>query len=149
MFSERGHDGIARSAEQWFKRHNPTAPAQGGARKSRAAKAGDWLATTRQAWEQTANRALEQAGRPGGAHRPLLAPNVALSFVHDSLAGALRAVRAGAAAAGRDLGTAGRHLGAVGRVAERAVIVLGSDLNGPLRVPSSSRPPTSSDDRCR
>ena len=63
MFSERGHDGIARSAEQWFKRHNPTAPAQGGARKSRAAKAGDWLATTRQAWEQTANRALEQAGR--------------------------------------------------------------------------------------
>ena len=36
---------------------------QGGARKSRAAKAGDWLDTTRQAWEQTANRALEQAGR--------------------------------------------------------------------------------------
>ena len=63
MFSERGNDGIARSAEQWFKRHNPKAPAQGGARKSRAAKAGDWLDTTRQAWEQTANRALEQAGR--------------------------------------------------------------------------------------
>ena len=63
MFSERGNDGIARSEEQWFKRHNPTAPAQGGARKSRAAKAGDWLDTTRQAWEQTANRALEQAGR--------------------------------------------------------------------------------------
>ena len=40
MFSERGNDGIARSEEQWFKRHNPTAPAQGGARKSRAAKAG-------------------------------------------------------------------------------------------------------------
>ena len=63
MFSERGNDGIARSAEQWFKRHNPKAPAQGGARKSRAAKAGDWLDTTRQAWEQTANRALDQAGR--------------------------------------------------------------------------------------
>ena len=63
MFSERGNDGIARSEEQWFKRHNPTAPARGGARKSRAAKAGDWLDTTRQAWEQTANRALEQAGR--------------------------------------------------------------------------------------
>ena len=63
MFSERGNDGIARSEEQWFKRHNPKAPAQGGARKSRAAKAGDWLDTTRQAWEQTANRALEQAGR--------------------------------------------------------------------------------------
>ena len=63
MFSERGNDGIARSAAQWFRRHNPQAPAQGGARKSRAAKAGDWLDTTRQAWEQTANRALEQAGR--------------------------------------------------------------------------------------
>ena len=63
MFSERGNDGIARDAAQWFKRHNPTAPAQGGARKSRAAKAGDWLDTTRQAWEQTANRALAQAGR--------------------------------------------------------------------------------------
>ena len=63
MFSERGNDGIARPAEQWFKRHNPKAPEQGGALKSRAAKAGDWLATTRQAWEQTANRALEQAGR--------------------------------------------------------------------------------------
>ena len=63
MFSERGNDGIARTAEQWFKRHNAKAPEQGGARKSRAAKAGDWLATTRQAWEQTANRALEQAGR--------------------------------------------------------------------------------------
>ena len=63
MFSERGHDGIARSAEQWFKRYNAKAPEQGGARKSRAAKAGDWLASTRQAWEQTANRALEQAGR--------------------------------------------------------------------------------------
>ena len=63
MFSERGNDGIARSEEQWFKRHNPTAPERGGARKSRAAKAGDWLDKTRQAWEQTANRALEQAGR--------------------------------------------------------------------------------------
>ena len=40
-----------------------TATPSGRARKSRAAKAGDWLDTTRQAWEQTANRALEQAGR--------------------------------------------------------------------------------------
>ena len=63
MFSERGNDGIARDAAQWFKRHNPTAPERGGARKSRAAKAGDWLDTTRQAWEQAANRALAQAGR--------------------------------------------------------------------------------------
>ena len=63
MFSERGHDGIERDAEQWFKRHNAKAPEKGGARKSRAAKAGDWLEKTRKAWEQTANRALERAGR--------------------------------------------------------------------------------------
>ena len=63
MFSERGHDGIERDAEQWFKRHNAKAPEKGGARKSRAAKAGDWLEKTRKAWEQEANRALERAGR--------------------------------------------------------------------------------------
>ena len=62
MFSERGHDGIERDAEQWFKRYNRQAPEKGGARKSRAAKAGDWLDKTRKAWEQTANRALERAG---------------------------------------------------------------------------------------
>ncbi len=43
MFSERGHDGIERDAEQWFRRYNRKAPGEGGARKSRAAKAGDWL----------------------------------------------------------------------------------------------------------
>ena len=63
MFSERGNDGIERSGEQWFKRHNAKAPEKGGARKSRTAKAGDWLEKTRKAWEQTANRALERAGR--------------------------------------------------------------------------------------
>ena len=63
MFSERGHDGIERSAEQWFKRYNAKAPEKGGVRKSREAKAGDWLEKTRKAWEQTANRALERAGR--------------------------------------------------------------------------------------
>ena len=63
MFSERGHDGIKRDAEQWFRRYNAKAPEKGGARKSRAAKAGDWLEKTRKAWEQTANRALERAGR--------------------------------------------------------------------------------------
>ena len=63
MFSERGNDGIERSGEQWFRRYNRQAPEKGGARKSRAAKAGDWLDKTRQAWEQTANRALERAGR--------------------------------------------------------------------------------------
>ena len=63
MFSERGHDGIERDAEQWFRRYNRKAPEKGGARKSRAAKAGDWLEKTRKAWEQTANRTLERAGR--------------------------------------------------------------------------------------
>ena len=63
MFSERGHDGIERSAEQWFRRYNAQAPQQGGARKSRAGKAGDWLDKTRGAWERTANQALEQAGQ--------------------------------------------------------------------------------------
>ena len=41
MISERANDGIERSREQWFKRHNAKAPEKGGARKSRAAKAGD------------------------------------------------------------------------------------------------------------
>ena len=63
MYSERGQDGIERSAEQWFRRYNGKAPETGGARKSRAAKAGDWLDKTRKAWEQTANQALERAGR--------------------------------------------------------------------------------------
>ena len=62
MYSERGQDGIERSAEQWFRRYNGKAPETGGARKSRAAKAGDWLENTRKAWEQTANQALERAG---------------------------------------------------------------------------------------
>ena len=62
MFSERVNDGIERSAEQWFKRHNAKAPEQGGAKKSRAAMPKEWLEQTREAWEQTANRALEQAG---------------------------------------------------------------------------------------
>ena len=63
MFSERGHDGIERGAEQWFRRYNGKEPEKGGARKSRAAKAGDWLEQTREAWAQEANRGLEQAGR--------------------------------------------------------------------------------------
>ena len=63
MFSERGNDGIERSGEQWFRRYNAQEPEKGGARKSRAAKAGDWLEKTREAWAQEANRGLEQAGR--------------------------------------------------------------------------------------
>ena len=63
MFSERGHDGIERDAEQWFRRYNRKAQEKGGARKSRAAKAGDWLEKTRKAWEQT--RTGRWSGRAG------------------------------------------------------------------------------------
>ena len=62
MFSERVNDGIPRSAEQWFKRYNGADPAQGGARKSRAAMPQEWLERTRQEWAQTANEALGRGG---------------------------------------------------------------------------------------
>ena len=68
MFSERANDGVARSAEQWFKRYNAKEPEKGGARKSRAAVPRAWLEQTREAWEQEANGALRRAG-PGGAYR--------------------------------------------------------------------------------
>ena len=63
MFSERVNDGIERSADQWFKRHNPKSPEHGGAKKSRAAMPQQWLEQTREAWQETANLALERAGR--------------------------------------------------------------------------------------
>ena len=62
MFSERANDGIERTAEQWFKRYNRKEPEKGGARKSRAGSARDWMEQTREAWEQEANEALRQAG---------------------------------------------------------------------------------------
>ena len=62
MFSERANDGIERSREQWFRRHNAAAPEKGGARKSRAGSARDWMDKTREAWEREANGALERAG---------------------------------------------------------------------------------------
>ena len=63
MISERGLDGHARSAETWFKRANKRNPERGGALKSRELMNPDWIAQTRQVWEQEANRALERAGR--------------------------------------------------------------------------------------
>ena len=62
MFSERGHDGIERSAETWFKRANTQDPERGGARKIRGLRR-DWLENTRLTWENTANRELDRAGR--------------------------------------------------------------------------------------
>ena len=79
MFSERGNDGIARSEEQWFKRHNPTAPERGGARKSRAAKPGiGWTRPARRGSRRRIGRWSRRAGPNGstaaacpiGATRP-------------------------------------------------------------------------------
>ena len=63
MISERGLDGVERDSETWFRRYNAKEPEKGGARKSRAAMPKAWLEDTRKAWEQTANQALERAGR--------------------------------------------------------------------------------------
>ena len=73
MFSERANDGIARSAEQWFRRHNPKAPDQGGAKKSEATKPKAWLEQTRASWAEQANRALARAGCPEQIHAGSLA----------------------------------------------------------------------------
>ena len=73
MFSERANDGIARSAEQWFRRHNPKSPDQGGAKKSQATKPKAWLEQTRASWAEQANRALARAGRPEQIHAGSLA----------------------------------------------------------------------------
>ena len=73
MFSERANDGLARSAEQWFRRHNPKAPDQGGAKKSEATKPKAWLEQTRARWAEQANRALARAGCPEQIHAGSLA----------------------------------------------------------------------------
>ena len=110
MFSERGNDGIARDAAQWFKRHNPTAPAQGGARKSRAAV--KQRTATAQA-ERDADR--RQVAR---VEREIAGIGARLKETYDRVRTALdarvqqagRAIRAGAAAtqrSGRALGRAG------------------------------------------
>ena len=63
MISERGLDGHARDAEQWFKRANKAAPEKGGALKTRSFMNKEWLENTRKAWETAANTALDRAGR--------------------------------------------------------------------------------------
>ena len=44
IWSDRGHDGIERTASTWFKRYNGKAPERGGARKSREGRDREWLA---------------------------------------------------------------------------------------------------------
>ena len=64
MFSERVNDGVARAAEQWFRRAAPKGgdPAAGGARKSERTKPRAWLDETRQAWASEMNLAFGRAG---------------------------------------------------------------------------------------
>ena len=64
VFSERVNDGVARGAEQWFRRAAPKKgdPASGGARKTERTKPRAWLEETRQAWAGEMNLAFERAG---------------------------------------------------------------------------------------
>ena len=72
MWSERGLDGHDRSAETWFRRANLKDPSRGGAKKSRAGDAKDWLPALREQWGVRANEALERAGEEARVdHRSL------------------------------------------------------------------------------
>ena len=64
VFSERVNDGVARGAEQWFRRAAPKKgdPASGGARKTERTKPRAWLEETRSAWAGEMNLAFERAG---------------------------------------------------------------------------------------
>ena len=62
LISERTNDGLERSPEQWFRRHNAAEPERGGARKTEALKPKAWLEETRAAWAEQTNQALERAG---------------------------------------------------------------------------------------
>lgn len=67
MFSEKEHDGITRSAEQYFKRYNPKAPERGGCKKTAEWKPqgrnqpSERMLECRKSWEVHCNRALERA----------------------------------------------------------------------------------------
>ena len=64
VFSERVNDGLARGAEQWFRRAAPKKgdPSSGGARKTDRTKPRSWLEETRSAWAGEMNLAFERAG---------------------------------------------------------------------------------------
>lgn len=63
IISERMNDGIARSADTWFRRTNKKNPERGGAVKADiGGNRKEWLEATRKSWEQHANHALEMAG---------------------------------------------------------------------------------------
>jgi hypothetical protein len=102
MFSERKHDGVARSKEQWFRRANRKEPERGGASKSRTFHGRQWVERAREKWAEHTNRALESAGReervdhrsyerqgidrePGEHYGPAAAYMVARGKDHDRL----------------------------------------------------------------
>ena len=62
MVSERVNDGIKRSPEQWFSRHDASRPQGTGARKTEALKSKEWLVQTRETWAEFINRELERKG---------------------------------------------------------------------------------------
>ena len=64
VFSERVNDGVARGAEQWFRRAAPKKgdPSSGGARKTERTKPRSWLEETRSAWAGEMNLAFARAG---------------------------------------------------------------------------------------
>lgn len=62
MFSERRLDGVERGPEQFFKRHNPERPEQGGARKERMYWRPADVENLRERWARHVNRALEREG---------------------------------------------------------------------------------------
>lgn len=62
MISERVNDGLFRSPEKWFKRHDRKKPDNSGARKTDKLKPKKWLEQTRSDWASMANFALERAG---------------------------------------------------------------------------------------
>jgi len=78
MISERVNDGEARSPSTWFRRHDAKkAAAETGARRSRSLMPRAWLETTREAWADQANAALERAGRAERIdHRSLAAQGI-------------------------------------------------------------------------
>ena len=66
MFSQRTHDGIERSPDQFFKRYNGKHPERGGAKKANEAttktKSREAVKEQRNRWGDLANKHLEKAG---------------------------------------------------------------------------------------
>ncbi len=62
MISERGNDGLDRSAQQWFRRANRQHPERGGAPKTRAFHGRDWVEHARESLAGAINARLRECG---------------------------------------------------------------------------------------